>query len=341
MVKFDECILHIGTEKTGTSTLQEFFYQNKLNLAKNDIFFPETFGKKNHIKLSAYACSDNKKDDVRKALGLINLTLIKDFRHKIDTSFQKEIKNQNCRKLLLSGEHMQSRLTSVEEIQFLKNFLDNFVFRYKVVIYLRSQLDVAISLYTTHCQTGGIRKTVLEEVDKNNLYYNYEKLIDRWSQVFGSENLIIRLYNRDELLEGDIKKDFISVLGLNWNNFEDVENINESLNADAQRFLIEINPFLPRFIDDKLNKERRNIVELVSHNRKGKGLLPSREQAENFVKIFDDSNERVRQKWFPERKKLFEVDFSIYPEKQFSDTDCSFAFKIFAEIWSKKQNQNQ
>ena len=92
MVKFDECILHIGTEKTGTSTLQEFFYQNKLNLAKNDIFFPETFGKKNHIKLSAYACSDNKKDDVRITLGLINLKLIKDFRHEIDTSFLQNYK---------------------------------------------------------------------------------------------------------------------------------------------------------------------------------------------------------------------------------------------------------
>jgi hypothetical protein len=334
--KFDECILHIGTAKTGTTTLQEFLYKNRERLSKDNIFFPKTFGEKNHMALSVYATADDKINDLRKNRGLINQKLIENFRHKIDTEFRKEIKNKHYKKLLLSGEHMQSRLTSVDEIQFLKKFLDNFVTRYKVIVYLRSQLEMAISQYSTLCKSGGTQKMILPNVSENDLYFNHEKLLDRWSGVFGSENLIPRIFLREELLDGDIKKDFISILGLNWSNFRDVENINESLNEDAQRFLLEINKFLPGFINGKPNKAYRDIVKLVSSNRTGKQLLPTSEQAENFFKIFADSNERLRQKWFLQRKKLFEADFSIYPEKQFSDTDYTFAFKIFAELWSKK-----
>ncbi len=270
---------------------------------------------------------------------MVNLKLIENFRHEIEKSFRDEIKNQNCRKLLLSDEHMQSRLTSVEEIQFLKKFLNKFVNKYKIVVYLRSQPEMAISFYSDYCRSGGTQKTILQEVTEGVLLFNYEKLLERWSKIFGFENIIPRIFSRTEFHDGDIKKDFIRLLGLNWNEFENVENTNEGINADAQRFLLEINKFLPIFIGDKQNKARGNIVELVSANRQGKGLLPTRKQAENFLKIFADSNERLRKKWFPERKNLFEVDFSAYPEKPFSDTDYTFAFKIFAEIWSKKHEQ--
>jgi len=339
LTKFDECIIHIGTAKTGTKTLQEFFYKNKSNLLKEDIFYPETFGKRNHTRLSAYASADHKKGDIRLGLGLTNLELIKEFRKKIDTSFRKEIKKQNCTKLLLSGEHMQIKLKSIEEIQFLKKFLDNFVNKYKIVVYLRSQLEMAISDYSTRCRAGGTEKIILHNVKENSSYYNHEKLLDRWSNVFGCENIIPKIFSKTEFPDGDIKKDFIRTLGLNWKNFIDVENVNESLNSDAQRFLLEINKFLPKFIDDKKNKERGDLVKLVSYNRIGKGLLPTHQEAENCYKNFIDSNERLRKKWFPNRKNLFEVDLSKYPETSLVNSDFTFAFKIFAEIWSKKHAQ--
>jgi len=339
MDKFDECIIHIGTEKTGTKTLQEFFYINKSILSKNSIFFPKTFGEKNHIKLTAYACADHKKDDLRKTLRIISIPLIKNFRHEIEISFKREIENQSCKRLLLSGEHMQSRLTSIEEIQFLKNFLDKFVTKYKIIVYLRSQIEMAISLYSTLLKSGGIRKTVLPDIKEKNLYYNHEKLLDRWSDVFGSECIVPRIFSRNDLLDNDIKKDFISFLGLNWNDFKDVENFNESLNEDAQKFFLRINKFLPRFIGDKPNKAHEVLVKIISDNNIGKGSIPTRMEAENFFNIFADSNERVREKWFPKRKKLFEIDFSIYPEKKNFNKNDNFGFKKFAELWLKKSDQ--
>ena len=66
--------------------------------------------------------------------------------------------------------------------------------------------------------------------------------------------------------------------------------------------------------------------------------MPTRDQAQCFFRIFSKSNNECKKKWFPERKELFEVDFSKYPEQaqQYPKIDYS-AFKIFAELWSKKQ----
>ena len=90
-----------------------------------------------------------------------------------------------------------------------------------------------------------------------------------------------------------------------------------------------------------MNKERARIVNLLYRNGRGKGLMPTREEAVNFFKIFSSSNEQVRKKWFHNRKELFEVDFSKYPEKPYCVKDYTFAFKIFAELWSMKKNQDK
>ena len=48
MTQFEESIIHIGTMKTGTTTLQEFFRHNRPELAKKGILYPKTLGKQTH-----------------------------------------------------------------------------------------------------------------------------------------------------------------------------------------------------------------------------------------------------------------------------------------------------
>ena len=127
MTQFKECIIHIGTEKTGTSTLQLFFQKNKSNFAKNDILIPKTLGEPYQSNLSVYAANIERIDDLRKNRGLINEKLINDFRNKLENSFRREVENQNFSKLLISSEHLHSRFDSIEEVQLVKNFLDEFV----------------------------------------------------------------------------------------------------------------------------------------------------------------------------------------------------------------------
>jgi len=116
------------------------------------------------------------------------------------------------------------------------------------------------------------------------------------------------------------------------------------MGAEAQKFLLEINKFLPQYDADKVNEDRGNIGRLVAKNFKGKPLLPTMREAEKFFKTFEKSNEKVRKKWFPEKKELFQVDFEKYPEKKDMIKDdienkYAFAFEVFAKLWSEKQKQ--
>jgi len=354
--------LHIGTSKTGTTSLQDFLASNRLVLAKKGILYPRTFGELNHAVLLDYVLSFHKltylmilwgkllpKKFKRAGLlssrsiitGLISKDRVEDFSKEFLSSFQKEIQNTNCTKLLISVEGF-ANFTGVKKIQFLKKFLDDFVNEYTIIVYLRSQHDRAISEFTTHIRSG--RRIPIIFRKKFHQQFNYEKLLGAWADVFGDENIVTRIFSRKELLDGDIKKDFVSLVGWNWNDFEDVEWRNESMSEDAQKFMLQINKVLPRIIGNEMNENRGNIGQHVHKNFKGKGLQPTRQDAENFFKRFKDSNEKVRQKWFPEKKELFEVDFDKYPEKIESfdsnfEKDYAFAFEVFAKLLSQKQER--
>ena len=44
-----KCILHIGTEKTGTTILQDWLYDNKVELSKVGVYLSDNLGKTNNI----------------------------------------------------------------------------------------------------------------------------------------------------------------------------------------------------------------------------------------------------------------------------------------------------
>jgi len=356
MTKFEECIIHIGTDKTGTKTLQWFFARNRLNLSRSGILYPKTFGETNHFFLSTALCNINKIGHRRKEFGLTQKHLIETFRNEILDSFRKEIQKENCTKLLISSESLYVNMNTIEEIKRLKNFLDEFVNKYKIIVYIRPQHEHQISGFSTRCLMGSTDKQILPRVKEAKSYIiyekiigrvkeaksyiNYEKIIGMWALVFNDENVFPKIFARKEFQDENIKKDFISFLGLNWNDFEDTENRNLSISANAQRFLLEINQYLPEFIGNKKNPNRGDLRLLISDTQKGKGLFPTRKESEDFFKIFTKSNEGFRKKWFPEREKLFEVDFTKYPEQvqRYPEIDSSF-FKIFAELWTAKQEQ--
>jgi len=352
--------LHIGTTKTGTKSLQGFLQKNRLVLDKKGILYPRTFGEINQVKLAHYVWDFDKIDYLKGKLKILNPKFIKagliskeraeDFHKEILSSFQKEIQNTNCTKLLISSEAFAS-FSSVKEIQSLKKFLDDFVKEYTIIVYLRSQPERATSDLTTRCVVGTKTEGFFLEGKFTTFFpknffkrFNYEKLLEGWANVFGEENIVPKIFSRKGLLDGDIKKDFVSLLGWNWNDFEDVESRNESMSADAQRFMMKINKVLPRFIGNKVNENHGNIGHDVSRNFKGKGLQPPRKEAENFFKMFKDSNEKVRRRWFAEKKELFEVDFDKYPEKKELfvgdfEKDYAFAFEVFAKLLSEKLEQ--
>ncbi len=62
--------LHIGTEKTGSTTLQAVSGINRRTLMNHGIFYPRTPGERNHIKLALFAANEPYVSDLRRMARL-------------------------------------------------------------------------------------------------------------------------------------------------------------------------------------------------------------------------------------------------------------------------------
>jgi hypothetical protein len=355
--KFESCILHIGTEKTGTTSLQTAFALNHSRLEENGYFVsrvlaPEESGDAlKHGSLAAISMIDEKFDvDLRRNLHVTNVEQLNSNRRDIFIRFSEEVAKarRTCHTLVLSDEHCQSRLVSHEEVLNLKNFLDHFCENYKIVVYLRPQHELAISQYGMFVANGYYDIDMLPPFppppgyDKNTytnrVYFDYQLLLDRWARVFGEEAIAARIYGPNSLRGGDVVNDFTSYLSLVDGPLELPRRRNSDVTARAQAFLTNFYRCCDAAGKSETAKIRARVRNAVRACFPGPGGTPARLEVVKFLDQFADSNEAVRARWFPERKALFEVNLEKYAEVPPTFTFTSDeVIGIFLEVLQKDQ----
>ena len=88
--------LHIGTLKTGTTTIQEFLRKNKELLKKQDILIPSSISYNgNHRWLTVLAYEKNIKDDFTREVFKNKSELRKKLINKKLKEFKQEISSSN------------------------------------------------------------------------------------------------------------------------------------------------------------------------------------------------------------------------------------------------------
>ena len=309
-------ILHIGTEKTGTTTLQRFFFDNRKKLAGNGILFPLRPGTSefpNHRKLVTLCMDKGHWDDSHAHLNLKSDKEVDFWKSRVKEDLLEEL---NCSTLdthIISSEHFSSRLISSREIEALYSLLKPIYEKIEVVVYLRRQDKYAISLFTTGLKSGSTKKDILPIKDENNRY-NYYDLCERWAKVFGKKNMRVRIFEREHFKNKDLIDDFMSLLGINTNNWLRSGNSNPSLTPIAQEFLRRFNKINPKFINGKYNKNHTLMVSFLEKHYAGKPRLPKKEYVENWYKQWSESNKKIGVEYF-DKKDIFSDDFSYYPDE--------------------------
>ena len=122
----------------------------------------------------------------------------------------------------------------------------------KVICYLRPQIDVATSSYTTGLKNGSdaeFDRFIDVNCSPRNTYYHYLGLVERWTNVFGKPNLTLRIFDTKVLVQGDIVRDFLKSINLNeFNGFDFPEKRNRALNLLGQEILRINNSYNYKFI---------------------------------------------------------------------------------------------
>ena len=303
-----EIYLHIGLEKTGTTTVQEFLALNRLHLLKNGYLFPLAAGKTSQTRLAAYAIDDAKNDGIRK--GHVGELGSSEFDKRFRDEMLKEVDANPCERMILSSEHCSSRLTSKQEIEKLKRLLDEIGVTKRIVVYLRRQDDLLVSSYAEMINNGVSAPFGFPNPQMLQSRYNYNYLTSLWAEVFGGDIVFPRVFERGAMKGGDLLQDFsdamgIIVEGMNYT----VGNYNTSLSALAIEYLRNINKhFSP---DVRTPHLQHAVVGLLSKLFPGPSFSLGYDDRQKFLSRFAESNRHLANRYFPERDGLL---FSPVPE---------------------------
>ena len=182
-------ILHIGSHKTGTSSLQSSLLKNKAKLAELNWEFNtlDKFGNSSNFIKSEY----NKGRLVR----------------SLSTEFKSVLKHFQEQNLIISGEHF-SLLGKNDEsvIKKIQSLTAKYFKKTTIVIYLRRQDKLAISLKQQAAKgsllgqmvssqlCGHSDKALPELTDDMTSYLSFNENVRLWASCFGKESMCVRLF---------------------------------------------------------------------------------------------------------------------------------------------------
>lgn len=327
-------ILHIGTEKTGTTAIQAYLAGNRAELREAGFIYSSLPDGENHAALAIYAQDDDRIDDMRIGAGVDTPEKLAAFRESVEQIMADEVAAAPNGVFIYSSEHCQSRLVNPSEIERLYNLLRRSFKDIVVLVYLRRQDQVAVSRHSTAMKAGNTGAKLIDPPTIDRRFYDYEALLARWSGVFGRNKMVVARYFPSTLVNGSILPDFCNRMKIPKLRQIDLRR-NESLRPPHQEFLRRINERLPRFLAGGLNPRRGDIESYVSAIGSGPGRRPARATARAFYESWRASNEAVRKEYFANSETLFDENFDAYPEAEDpAALDIDDALDITADIWA-------
>jgi hypothetical protein len=305
------CLLHIGTEKTGTTLLQDWLYANREALSARGIFLGDVLERNNNRKLAAYF--QGYLDDYHRARGIADEAGRDAFFSGFEQDFAREVEaaKRNHHAMVISSEHFHSRVRDQERIASLRGFLDRHFDRVDVVCYFREQSEMLRSLYSTAMRVSHTASMAQFQKDTIGYYCDFHEIARRWSGAFGRERCDFRIYDRRAFVGGDIRRDFIALLPevtdpdvLDYA----IASSNESLSAVELSLYRLVNERVPYWNDDTGGIDLRNLrlKAAISACDALKVGRATNDCAAEIRELYRESNRRLSDEFFGGRP-LFDV----------------------------------
>ena len=149
-------IIHIGTAKTGSTSLQSFLHQNRNKLLEYGYAYLTTSGLKNQHKLATYCFDADQVNEHTSDLGISNTISRAEWKSNFKRQLLAEPKSfdRNVHTLIILLELFHSCLNSDAIIFRLKDPLSPLLESISTLVYLRRQDQLATSRYSTMIRSG-------------------------------------------------------------------------------------------------------------------------------------------------------------------------------------------
>ena len=293
-----ELLLHIGSHKTGTTTIQIGMAEHREALVQQGVdYLPHDGPPLLHRYLGPTT-------PWNVAEGGFCVT--------DPDGLERVFSEAVCDKAIASSENF-SFFFERDAIEQVKKLAARHFDKTRILVYLRRQDSHIVS----HHQEGSKHNRRAEEqifgystssipwdslyLDK---YLDYNKRIGMWMDVFGEENVTVRVFDRETLKNGDVWADFLDVTGIASDGIETAreQNVSQGLTKTKVGHLMneahihpELHSFILRFLPDDARQ------------------VPARADAIRFYERYTESNKALANR-MGIGGDLFDQSFSRYPE---------------------------
>ena len=342
--------IHIGLNKTGSSTLQNFLRENSNWLRTKGYLYPKS-GLNESPLLENVILSSGENN-----IGFAHHRLF----HQIHNSKQKssynawqdlfeEIKTEGLTNVILSSETF--RTCKLPALRRMYSVLQQHPSNVKIVVYLRRQDLLMQSMYSQRVKTGAFKGTFPEFIERAKLFplLNYSQLLRLWKEVFGIENIIVCPFEKKQMHDGNLINDFLITIDkeLSGSIPTEIDNINLSPGYKTLTILRHINHFMENKSQTSSEIRERYLHPILNYSvtnswNEEEPKLLTYEDSINILEDFEESNSIIAREYLGrENGKLFveevknevtkELDMETFTNKEMLDITLTLLDQLWQE----------
>lgn len=313
--------LHIGTPKTGTTSIQRFLLQNRKVLKKYGYCFPKfpykyrhVYNNRNgHFLVGKCYYPDRSRNHK-----------LEQFRFNEGMSHVRKCFEKNDNVILTEETLWRCLYTRNQLAKDIKAHADAHKYCVKIIVYLRRQDAFLISFWkqkVKHIKSAMVQtfeERLREALENERYLFEYASRLDELASIFGKDNLIVRRYQSDSWENGSLIDDFLHCIGL--------EHTEDFLNppSDYNPSLSENMAYMKRIINSEssFSKKERSYLGYTMRELSAASTtsyscsMLSVSETRALLEQFADENDRVAMDYCKDNQPLFTDYINDVPKWQ-------------------------
>lgn len=293
-----DAILHLGTGKTGTTSIQHFMRSNRPKLLERGVLYPRSPGGGRHTKFGL-SFRSVEEFELMPAWHQMRAQSPERFRRRFHRRLAEEIRDARPERVLFSDEALYG--LPDEALARLREFTDSLGGQLRLIVYLRRQDDHLISFYQQQVKVGETRRLVGWLRGGLDFTYDYGRRLETLERALEPASFVVRRFERGGFRHGGLEADFLDAADIDGDGFDTVDSKNETMDAATVEFLRLYNLHM---VEDEGAKvgvmDHRALVRRLAQRRSGPALTLPEEALDRFMGKWEDSNRAVAAKYLGE-----------------------------------------
>lgn len=285
--------LHIGFNKTGSTSIQKNLARNAEALKQQGIFFPfrpkaPYMQGRQHVPLAAavpgrhvHWLRQHKRESLKTAF----------------TTLRADLEEQDCNAAVLSTESFGGLDMDAAKVSWLTTQLPGYDI--SVIAYIRRQDAYFLSAYQQRIKAGGTAAFRFAQHETMPAL-RFDRRLAPWREVFGSDRVLVRPFDPRFWPKGELFYDFLATIGASRKGLTLAAPANEGLDYRAVEIMRQLNRLnaVTRKQDRPGYRQRRqsyrNLVKSLDQilpGLKRQKMALSKEQSAMLREHYQASNE--------------------------------------------------